>query len=144
MAFTAGLTLERPDIKDKIDIDYKTYVIRRLQWSIHQEKDHLGRPNAIAHIGQIQLEVHSMPDELLTSWMFEPRKTLDGTIQIMKADTKVTLKTIEFTNAFCVLLKGSFNPGGSNTSLTRSLLISAQQLAVRGQELVKVRNNWPT
>ncbi len=135
MAFTAGLKLASAD---------KTYIIRRLQWSVHQQKDQLGRPNAVAHGGQIQVEVASLPDERLVDWMFQPRKLLSGTIQIMRGDTKQKLKTITFTNAYCVLLKGSFAPNGPNTSLTRSLLISAQQLEVVGKEQVQVRNNWPS
>jgi len=134
MAFIAGLKLAGDD---------NTYNIRRLQWSIRQQKDQLGRPNAVVHGGQIQVELASMPDELV-EWMFQPRKLLDGTIQILRDDTKETLKTITFTNAFCVLLKGSFVPNGPVTSLTRSLLISAQQLVVEGEEQVRVRNNWPS
>ncbi|RZK29283.1 MAG: hypothetical protein EOO61_20860, partial [Hymenobacter sp.] len=102
-----------------------TYTIRRLQWSIRQEKDQLGRPNAIAHGGQLQIELDSVRDELLVNWMFHPRKTLDGVIRILRADTRAALKTIEFNKAFCVLLKGSFDANSTAKSMTKSLLISA-------------------
>ena len=117
-----------------------TYPIRRLQWSVQQEKDQLGRPNAVVQGGKLLVELDSVRDELLVSWMFHPRKTLDGSIRILRADTRAALKTIEFKRAYCVVLKGSFDANATAKSMTRSLLISAERLLVEG---VEVLNYWP-
>lgn len=117
-----------------------SYPIRRLQWSITQNRDQLGRPNAVAYGGQLQVEIDSTRDEVLVNWMFSPRKKLDGQIRLRHADSRATLKTIEFKNAFCVLLKGSFDANSNELSMTKSLLISAEHLLVGEVEVV---NHWP-
>jgi hypothetical protein len=118
----------------------RAYTVRRLQWSIHQERDHLGRPNAVARGGQIQVEIDSIRDELLVHWMFNPEKKLAGSVRLFEDDSRATLKTVEFANAFCVLLKGSFDGTGNGRSMSQTILISAERLLVRDVELV---NLWP-
>ena len=59
---------------------------------------------------------------------------------IQEGHGQATLKTVKFTNAFCVLLKGSFDATGKERSMTKTILISAETLSVHEVEVV---NHWP-
>lgn len=116
------------------------YPVRRLQWTISQDTDQLGRPNAVSRGGQLQVELDSVRAEELIDWMLSPRKKLDGRIYLSDTHSRAILKTIEFYNAFCVLLRGSFDASANARSMTKTLLISAERLQVAEVELV---NHWP-
>ncbi|RZK11956.1 MAG: hypothetical protein EOO56_28545 [Hymenobacter sp.] len=132
MSFSAKL------IVDGGDMDY---VVRRFSWGLRQQTDLVGRPDARVQGGQLQVEIDSVPDELLHHWALDDTKKLSGKLIVATADDgSAARKTITFTDAYCVGLNKLFDGSASTQPMTMTLTLSADKLQSGG---VLLDNMWP-
>jgi hypothetical protein len=118
-----------------------THTVRRFSWSLRQQTDLLGRPDARVQGGQIQVEVDSMPDELVHHWALDDTKKMSGRIVVAAADdSSAARKTIIFSDAYCISLSKQFDGSASTQSMTMTLTLSANKIQSGG---VLLDNQWP-
>lgn len=126
--------------KAQLLVEEQTYEVNRFSWSIGQNTDALGRPDARVQGGQLHVELDSQPDDLLHHWALDNTKKLEGKLLVFESDILSVRKTVEFRDAFCVGLHKSFDGSGSSRSMTMSLTLSADKL-ICGE--VTIDNAWP-
>jgi hypothetical protein len=132
MSFSAKLS---------IDGSATDYVVRRFNWALRQQTDLVGRPDARVQGGQLQVEVDSVPDELVHHWALDDTKKLSGQIVVASADdASVARKIILFSNAYCIGLSKQFDGSASTQSMTMTLTLSADKIQSGG---VVLDNQWP-
>jgi hypothetical protein len=132
MSFSAAFLVDGSDT---------TYVVRRFSWSLRQQTDVVGRPDARVQGGQLQVELDSVPDETLHHWALDDTKKMSGRLVVAAADNaSVPRKTITFTDAYCVGLSKLFDGSASAQGMTMTLTLSADKLQ-SGE--VTLDNKWP-
>lgn len=125
----------------KLFIDGGDYVVRRFTWSLRQQTDLMGRPDARVQGGQLSVEVDSVPDEVVHEWALSDAKQLSGKIVVAAADNaSAARKTIVFTEAYCIGLSKQFDGSASAQSMTMTLTLSANKIKSGDVEL---DNQWP-
>ena len=118
-----------------------THTVRRFSWSLRQQTDVVGRPDARVQGGQLQVEVDSVPDEVLHHWALDDTKRLSGKLVVASADdASVARKTIAFTDAYCIGLSKLFDGSASTQPMTMTLTLSADKIQSGG---VTLDNQWP-
>ena len=91
---------------DLVIADGATYSVRRFSWGLHQPTDVVGRAGAQVQGGQLEIELDSVPDELLHHWALDDTKQLSGQLLVYADDQRGAVrKTIRFTDAYCVGLR---------------------------------------
>lgn len=124
-----------------IDGSETDYVVRRFSWSLRQQTDVVGRPDARVQGGQLQVEVDSQPDELVHHWALDDTKKMSGRLVVAAADdASVARKIITFTDAYCIGMSKQFDGSASVQSMTMTLTLSADKLKSGSIEL---DNKWP-
>lgn len=126
--------------KAQLLIEEQSYDVNRFSWSIGQNTDVLGRPEARVHGGQLYVELDSQPADLLHHWALDDTKKLEGKLLVFEADRMSVRKTVAFHDAFCVGLHKSFDGSGSAKGMTMSLTLSADKL-ICGE--ITIDNAWP-
>jgi len=117
------------------------YVVRSFSWSLRQQTDLVGRPDARVQGGQLLIEVDSVPDELMHHWALDDTKKMSGRLVVASADdASVARKTITFTDAYCIGLSKLFDGSASTQPMTMTLTLSADKIKSGGVEL---DNQWP-
>ena len=117
------------------------YVVRSFSWSLRQQTDLVGRPDARVQGGQLLIEVDSVPDELMHHWALDDTKKMSGRLVVASADdASVARKTIIFTDAYCIGLSKLFDGSASTQPMTMTLTLSADKIKSGGVEL---DNQWP-
>lgn len=106
---------------------------------IEQAIDTLGRPASPTFGGVITMSFNTPTNSLVTKWMFEPAKQLSGTVTMLGLLGE-TMKTLDFTNAYCVGLLQSFDGTANASFLTTTIIISPEKITVSYMEL---DNQWP-
>ena len=115
--------------------------MRRFSWGLRQQTDLVGRPDARVQGGQLQVELDSVPDELLHHWALDDTKKMSGQLVVASDDdASVARKTITFTDAYCVGLSKLFDGSASTQPMTMTLTLSANKLQSGG---VTLDNQWP-
>lgn len=107
---------------------------------INQAVDSLGRPSSLTRGGKITLEFNSTENNVVAEWMADPAKKLSGSITFTQMGVKAALKTIYFTEAFCVELIERFDGSTSSANMVTIITISPEKINVDGIEL---DNRWP-
>jgi len=124
-----------------VDGNDTTYVVRRFSWSLRQQTDVVGRPDARVQGGQLLVELDSVPDEVLHHWALDDTKRLSGKLVVASADdASVARKTISFTDAYCIGLSKLFDGSASTQPMTMTLTLSADKIQSGG---VTLDNQWP-
>ena len=77
-------------------------------------------------------------DPLVAEWMFSPSKQLSGTVTLRELDGR-TLKTITFSNAYCIEMDEFFDGTANSAKMTTTLTIFPEKVTV-GQ--VQHDNDW--
>ncbi len=122
-------------------VNDKEYSVLRFSWSLEQNTDQVGRPNARVQGGQLQVELDSEPDEVLHHWAMDDTKKLNGELVVSADDSRYSRrKTILFEEAYCVGLSKQFDGSASKRGMTMRLTLSANKLSC-GE--VKLDNKWP-
>ncbi len=114
--------------------DLKSFVM-----DIEQQTDILGRPASPTFGGIITMSFNTPTHPLVNEWMFEPAKQLNGKV-IMLGLHKEVMKTLEFTNAYCVGLVQKFDGTANSSSLTTTITVSPEKISV---SYMKLDNGWP-
>ena len=118
-----------------------TYSVRRFSWGLRQPTDVVGRAGALVQGGQLEVELDSVPDELLHHWALDDTKKMSGRLVVAAADNaSVPRKTITFTDAYCIGLSKLFDGSASAQGMTMTLTLSADKLQ-SGE--VTLDNKWP-
>lgn len=104
-----------------------------------QPTDVTGKPVAVPQGGTIRLTVESVGTAELFAWMISPTQVKSGTITFYRRDMNSKLKTLEFTDAYCVGYQEIFDHSGAHPMLIE-LVLSARELKVNDSQF---RNNWP-
>ena len=132
MSFSASLIVDGSDTP---------FVVRRFSWGLRQQTDLVGRPDARVQGGQLQVEVDSVPDEVLHHWALDDTKRLSGKLVVASADdASVARRTISFTDAYCIGLSKLFDGSASTQPMTMTLTLSADKIQSGG---VTLDNQWP-
>ena len=122
-------------------VNDKKYSVLRFSWSLQQNTDQVGRPNAQVRGGEMEVELDSEPDEVLHHWATDDTKTLNGKLVVSEDDNRDSpRKTILFEEAYCVGLSKQFDGSASKQGMTMRLTLSANKFSC-GQ--VKLDNKWP-
>jgi hypothetical protein len=117
------------------------HTVRRFSWSLRQQTDLVGRPDARVQGGQLLIEVDSQPDEVLHHWALDDTKKLSGRLLVeADDDASVARKTIVFSDAYCIGLSKQFDGSGSTQSMTMTLTLSADKIQSGS---VVLDNQWP-
>ena len=123
----------------KLKIDEDNMNVLRCGFRFTQNTDTNGRPTSIAHGGIIDLLVESNGGTNLFDWMINATQTKSGAITFYRRDTQSKLKTLEFTDAYCVDYYETFDHQGDHP-MQIQLAISARELKLNDSEF---KNNWP-
>lgn len=89
----------------KIEIDgYKEREVQMVTYEFDQATDVEGQMSGIPRGGQIRVRVKALNDGTpdLLAWMVERNLPKNGTITFLETKTGKSMKTIKFTNGYCV------------------------------------------
>lgn len=89
----------------KIEIDgYKEREVMMVTYEFSQKTDVEGQMSGIPRGGRIRVRVKALNDGTpdLTAWMVERNLPKDGVITFNETKTGNVMKTIKFTNGYCV------------------------------------------
>ena len=117
---------------------FKTW-LNASRLTMHQEVDKLGRPQSMTHGGKLTLSFNVTQDTTITDWMVDPAKQHSGFVTFLD-EVGRTLKTVDFTNAFCTEMEEHFDGTANSVSMTTTIVISPEKASV-GQ--IPHDNNWP-
>jgi len=123
----------------KFNIDDEEMNILECSFAFEQGADYTGRPSQKPRGGQIELLIESTNKTDYLEWMISPSMTKSGSIVFYKRDSLSSLKTVEFTDAYCLKYVERFNANDAQPLKTK-IVISAKVITVRG---TKFENNWP-
>lgn len=113
--------------KGVLSLDEKLFNILRMDISFVQRVDSTGRPMANPEGGQISLTLESSEDSMIfLPWMLSPTAVKSGVIRFTKRDNASSLKTIEFTDAYCINYQESFIAQGSDPMVIHMVLTARQ------------------
>jgi len=124
--------------KAKLKVAGKEYNILKISYGLFQETDATGRPSTVTRGGKIDVVVESTGETDLFEWMTNSFERKDGSVVFGKRDSDATLKELQFTEAYLVKHRESFESTGKNP-LTETFTISARMLKMGGGEY---DNNW--
>lgn len=123
----------------KLKVDGEEMNVLHCGFRFSQTTDASGRPTSIAKGGIITMLVESNGTTNLFDWMISPTQTKSGSITFFRRDTMSKLKTLEFTDAYCVDYFETFDHQGDNP-MQIQLAMSARELKLNDSEF---KNNWP-
>ena len=89
----------------KLEIDgYKEREVMMVMYEFEQATDVEGQMSGIPRGGKITIRVKALNDGTpdLLAWMVERNLPKDGVITFMETKTGKVMKTIKFTNGYCV------------------------------------------
>lgn len=116
-----------------IDIDY-------LDLDINQAVDARSRPASLARGGIMTVEFDTPSDnDMITDWMANPVKQLDGSIIFKNQNQDSTMKTINFYNAYCINFIERFDGTMASSNMKTTITISPERINIGGVEL---DNKW--
>jgi hypothetical protein len=104
-----------------------------------QTTDATGKPSALPQGGYLSFVVESTKETDLCDWMISPTGTKNGVVTFYRRDMYSKLKTVEFTDAYCVDYHESFDHKGEHP-MQISVVICAKTLKINESEF---KNNWP-
>ena len=122
----------------KLVIGSTEYNILNVSYDFTQRIDVNQRPNGAPKGGLIELRIESGNNNELLEWMFRPEMVKNGKIVFFRRDANSPMKTVNFTDAFCVYMKEVFVADGPNP-MTTVLTLSARELKVNNNA---ISNAW--
>lgn len=123
----------------KLEIDGEEMNILQCSFRFTQGIDATGKPTAIPRGGTINLIVESTGNTSLFDWMISPTQLKSGIITFFRRDTSSKLKTLEFTDGYCVDYYETYDHSGDHP-MQIQLVISALEVKLNDSEF---KNNWP-
>ena len=122
----------------QLTIDEDTMNVLRCSFSFEQGADVTGRPSQQPRGGQISVLIESTNKTDFLEWMISNDMTKSGEVIFYKRDNMSSLKTVQFTDAYCLSYQEEFDAEGSEPLKTR-ILISAKEITVKDTTFT---NNW--
>lgn len=123
----------------KLNIDDDEMNVLECSFGFQQSADNSGRPSQKPRGGQINFVIESTNKTDFLEWMVSSNMTKNGSIIFYKRDNMSSLKTVKFSEAYCLDYSEDFDAVGSQPLKTR-INISAKEISVKG---TKFKNNWP-
>ncbi|MCF6349779.1 MAG: hypothetical protein L3J23_01950 [Flavobacteriaceae bacterium] len=124
----------------KINIDDDEMNVLDCTFTFEQGTDYNGRPSQKPKGGQISILLESTGKTNFLEWMISPNMSKKGKITFFKRDNLASLKTVEFTEAYCIKYSENFNSIDSQPLKTR-IIISAKKIKIKNTNFI---NSWPT
>jgi hypothetical protein len=121
----------------KLKIEDNEFNILSVEYAMTQPVDVNNRPNGRIRGGIIEMTLESGANFLLIQWATE-NHTKNGKIEFYRRDSTSVLKSVEFTNAFCIFFKELFISEGEHP-MTTKITISAHQLDIQS---ARILNTW--
>ena len=103
--------------------------VQGISYSIQRYFDELGQPSSEPMGGRIEVSLMSHGKDDRFGWMVAPDLKKNGTVKFIDANGQ-TVKTLTFTDAYCVGYSESYSPGGGGME---NLSLSCRKLEVGGQ-----------
>lgn len=129
MAFLAKLTIDDGDELNVLNCSYR----------FTQGTDATGKPTSIPQGGYVSLVVESTKATDLFDWMINPTGTKNGIVTFYRREMESKLKTLEFTDAYCIDYQEDFDHKGEHP-MQISFTVSAKTIKVNDSQF---KNNWP-
>lgn len=123
----------------RLEIDGEEMNILHCSFKFTQGIDATGKPTAVPRGGTINLVVESTGNTNLFDWMISPTQVKSGIITFFRRDTNSKLKTLEFTDGYCVEYNETYNHSGDHP-MQIQLIVSALEVKLNDSEF---KNNWP-
>ena len=123
----------------KIEIDgYKEREVQMVTYEFSQATDVEGQMSGIPRGGQIKVRCKALNDGTpdLLAWMTERNLPKDGTITFSETKTGKTMKTIKFTQGYCVDFEEKWE---DKMGHFEEIVISCRQIEFGS---VKFENDW--
>ncbi len=103
--------------------------VLELDYCFTQFTDSTGRPTGNPTGGEINLVVESTTDTQLLDWMLTPEATKNGKVEMT---IQTNIKTIEFTEAYCIQFTESFSHMGGDQPISVGIILSAATITIDG------------
>jgi Hemolysin coregulated protein Hcp (TssD) len=129
MSFLAKLTIDGGDEMNVLNCSYR----------FTQAADATGKPTSIPQGGYITMVVESTRSTDLFDWMIHPTGTKNGTVTFFRRDMQSKLKTLAFSDAYCIDYFEEFDHKGEHP-MQISFTISAKKIKLNDSEF---ENNRP-
>lgn len=123
----------------KLELDGEEMNVLRCGFRFTQGIDVTGKPTSTPQGGTINIVVESTGNTNLFDWMISPTQTKNGTVTFFRRDTSSKLKTLEFTDGYCVDYYETYDHSGENP-MQIQLVISALEVKLNDSDF---KNNWP-
>ena len=123
----------------KLNIDDNEMNVLECSFGFHQGADNSGRPSQKPRGGQITILIESTNKTDFLEWMISSNMTKNGNIVFYKRDNMSSLKTVDFSEAYCLDYVEDFDAVSAEPLKTR-VVISAKEISIKG---TTYKNNWP-
>ncbi|MGB4843307.1 MAG: type VI secretion system tube protein TssD [Ferruginibacter sp.] len=122
----------------KLILDDNEYNVLTVEYAITQPVDSNNRPNGRVRGGIIDLTVESGANFELIQWVAEHSMVRNGKIDFYRRDSTSVVKSVEFTDAFCIYLKEIFISEGAHPMVTK-VTLTARELNIQSSTIL---NTW--
>jgi hypothetical protein len=122
--------------KAELNLEGKTYQVKRFRLSVEREFDKRGRPGSLPKWTLI-IVLDSSEDKNLTNWMMEADQKKQGILTIYKIDESSKMKEIEFKNSYCGEMNNTFMIDKGYTSC--EMFIIGQDIRIDSTAII---NSW--
>ena len=123
----------------KLELGANTYNILTAEYEVSQPVGQRNMPNDEPHIGLIKVVLESNNKEELFAWAMSPQSTKNGKIVFYRKDAQSSMKTLNFTDTFCIYYREVFENTG-DIPMKVYLTLSAREIECQG---VSRNENWP-
>ncbi len=124
----------------KLKIDQEEFTVLHCNFNINQHIDESGKPVSIPVGGLINLVVESTDSAFIYDWMISPTQKKSGTITFYRRDAMSKMKTLSFSDAFCVNYREEYIHLGE-IPMQIAFTISARVITMVNSAFTK---NWPS
>ncbi|HEX3768327.1 MAG TPA: type VI secretion system tube protein TssD [Puia sp.] len=101
--------------KVELTVDSQVFPVKDFYLSVLRETTAKGQPSSKAS-WILDVTIESVNDTTITSWMIDPSKQVDGSIDIYQSDGQGKMKSLEFKSSSCFTMIDRFIPEFSETS----------------------------
>jgi Hemolysin coregulated protein Hcp (TssD) len=123
----------------KLKLGENQYNVLNADFEVSQSVGHRNMPNDQPHLGFINVVVESTSKDELFAWAMSAKSTKNGEIVFFRTDIASSLKTLIFTDAFCIRYREVFDAEGS-TPMRIYITLSARMIECMG---VSRWEMWP-
>ena len=118
----------------------KTRQVESIMYDLHQQTDVEGQPSTIVRGGKIHVKVKSLDDGNtdILEWMTDAYGSKGGSITFPKRTTGTNMKTLKFTDGYCVDYQEVYDALDSDSQY-EMFTISAKKIEIGGATM---KNKW--